>query len=353
MNSRRPSPDAKIRVKILTRFSPRWFQHQLPTGMRWGNCVFTLDPATREYDWLVSYNNLPTRPAQIHLQNCEQLACPPEHTILTTTEPSSITHYGKAFTKQFGCVLTSQAAWALPHKDRIHQQAGLIWLYGIGYESDAQSFEQMVNKVPDQKRHDLAMVFSGKRMRMTLHSKRFHFMQKMVDSFPEMHVYGRTPGHIALDDKTDALAPYRYSFALENHIETHHWTEKLADAFLGLTLPFYAGCPNAVDYFPEESFIPIDMDDPDGAVRIARKAIVDGEYEKRLPAIQEARRRVLYEHNLFAVLSREIEKRHDPSRPVDPSAVICSRHEVRKQSPFNWVNDMAGKTRAKLKHLTW
>ena len=91
-----------------------------------------------------------------------------------------------------------------------------------------------------------------------------------------MHVYGRTPGHIALDDKTDALAPYRYSFALENHIETHHWTEKLADALLGLTLPFYAGCPNAVDYFPEESFIPIDMDDPDGAVRIARKAIVDG-----------------------------------------------------------------------------
>ena len=271
--------------------------------------------------------------------------------MLTTTEPSSITHYGQAFTRQFGCVLTSQAAWALPHRDRIHQQAGLIWLYGIGYEGEAQSFEQMIAEVPEDKQHDLALVFSGKRMRLTMHAKRFAFMQAMVEAFPGMHVFGRSPDHISLDDKTAALAPYRYSFALENHIEQHHWTEKLSDAFLGLTLPFYAGCPNAADYFPEESFIPVDMKNPDGAVEIVRKAIADGEYEKRLPAILEARRRVLYEHNLIAVLSREIEKRHDPQRRADASVIIYSRHAMRRKSPFVGLQDMAGKIRAKLKHL--
>lgn len=343
--------DASIRVKIVTPFSPKWFKHQLPKDMRWGNCVFTLDPNTREYDWLVAYNNLPPQPNIPKLQHCEQLACHPEHTMLTTTEPSSITHYGKAFTEQFGCVLTSQAAWALPHRDRIHQQAGLIWLYGIGYEGDAQSFEKMTTDIPADKQHDMALVFSGKRMRLTQHSKRFDLMQKLVNEFPEMHVYGRSPGHISLDDKTDALAPYKYTFALENHIEKHHWTEKLADAFLGLTLPFYAGCPNASDYFPEDSFIPIDMSAPEDAMRIVRKAIANREFEKRLPAIHEARKRVLYEHNLFAVLSREIEKRYIRNRPIETPSALCSRHAIREQSWLNWANDMKGKARAKLRHL--
>ena len=92
------------------------------------------------------------------------------------------------------------------------------------------------------------MVFSPKRMRHTLHHHRFNFMRDLMQLLPEMHVYGR--GARALDDKADALDAYRYHVAIENYIGPHHWTEKLSDAFLGLTLPFYAGCPNATDYFP-------------------------------------------------------------------------------------------------------
>ena len=50
--------------------------------------------------------------------------------------------------------------------------------------------------------------------------------------------------------------------AVENHIAPHHWTEKLSDSFLGYCLPFYIGCPNAADYFPEQSFIGLDIEDP-------------------------------------------------------------------------------------------
>jgi len=352
MHASSQSPDSRIRVKLLSPIPERWFRHQLPSDdPGWGNCVFSFDPNDTQYDWLVVYEDIPGLPGIPRNQRCEQLMCPPEHTMLTTSEPSSIKHYGNAYSSQFGCVLTSQAEWALPHKDRIHQQAGLIWIYGIGFEGPARSFEEIRDKVPENKQHDLAMVFSGKRMRLTLHNQRFRFMQALTEQLPEMHVFGRSEGHIDLDDKADALDPYRYSIALENHIEQHHWTEKLADAFLGLTLPFYAGCPNAADYFPEESFIPVDMSDPEGAAKIIRKAIADNEYEKRLPAIREARRRVLQEHNLFAVLSREIEKRHDPHRTPDPAAAICSRHAVRRQSPLNWLSDLTGKTRARLRHL--
>ncbi len=193
------------------------------------------------------------------------------------------------------------------------------------------------------------MVFSPKRQWHTLHKRRFEFMRSMMQALPEMDVYGR--GVKPLDDKAEAVAPYRYQIVIENFVGLHHWTEKLSDAFLGLSLPFYIGCTNAADYFPPTSFIPIDIDDPAGAVNIIRQAIADHEYEKRFPAIQEARRRVMYEHNYFALLSREIELRHDASVVADkPFGEIFSRHALRRQSPLNALKDIYGKGRALFVH---
>lgn len=339
----------EIRVKLLSPVPTRFFLHQLPTDSRcWGNCRFIFDPNERDYDWLAVYEDLPGLPDIPRNQHCEVLASPSGHSILTTSEPSSIKHYGNPYTHQFGCVLTSQAAWALPHSDRIHSQAGLIWFYGAGRDS-IRSFETIAEHPPLRKQHDLAMVFSAKRMRVTLHNRRFQFMHGLIEQIPEMHVFGR--GYRPLDDKADALDDYRYHIAIENHIEDHHWTEKLADAFLGLTLPFYCGCPNAAEYFPADSFIPIDMRDPQAAARIIREAIANGEYEKRLPAIMEARRRVLYEHNLFAVLAREIEVRHDPRATNDGTQRLCSRHALRRHSPKVWISDFFGKIRGRWHHL--
>jgi hypothetical protein len=338
-----------IRVKVISPVPTRFFLHQLPGNLQWGNCRFSFDPEDRDYDWLVVYEDLPSLHGLPRNQSHETLACPSGHTMLTTSEPSSIKHYGNAYVSQFGCVLTSQEEWALPHPDRIFSQAGLIWYYGAG-KGHELSFEQMVAHPPVDKTHDLSMVFSPKQMRHTLHHRRFNFMQELMRLMPEMHVYGR--GARPLDDKAEALDSYRYHVAIENYIGPHHWTEKLSDAFLGLTLPFYAGCPNAADYFPPESFIPVDMKDPAGAARIIRQAIMDNEYEKRLPAIIEARRRVLFEHNLFAVLSREIEKRHRPDAQAgDQGVVIYSRHALRKKSLSHGLQIVYGKARARAIHL--
>jgi hypothetical protein len=211
------------------------------------------------------------------------------------------------------------------------------------------SFDQMVAHPPTEKSRDLSMVFSPKTMRHTLHKQRNEFMRRLMDLMPEMDVFGR--GARPLDDKAEALDAYRYHVAIENYIGPHHWTEKLSDAFLGLTLPFYCGCTNATDYFPEESFIAIDMKDPVGAARIIRQAIADNEYEKRLPFIVEARRRVLFEHNLFAVVSREIEKRNLAVSRTPNDGVIYSRHALRKQSVAHGLRDMYGKARSRAIHL--
>lgn len=342
-------PGEIIRVKLVSRFPAEHWLHQLPHGdARWGRCEYLFDRDTRDYDWLVVYDDIPPGKDEAKGDSSEALACPVANSILVTTEPSSIKTYGNNFTRQFGAILTSQEEWALPHPQRIYSQPALHWFYGVGTQHII-SFDEMASNPPSAKTRDISMVFSPKSMRHTLHWRRHEFMQQLMVSMPEMDVFGR--GARPLDDKAEALDSYRYHVAIENYIGPHHWTEKLSDAFLGLTLPFYAGCPNATDYFPPDSFIPVDMKDPAGAARIIRQAIMDNEYEKRLPAIIEARRRVLFEHNLFAVVSREIEKRHLPNAQTSDHGVIYSRHALRKKSLSHGLWDLYGKARIRAIHL--
>lgn len=339
-----------IRVKLLTPGPAAFWLHQFPHGEPvWGDCEFVFDRDAAHYDWVVVYDDVPARAGQARAEAGEPLACDPAHTLLVTTEPSSIKTYGNAFTAQFGVVLTSQEAWALPHPQRVYAQPALHWFYGIGRER-FRPFDEIAAGPPGAKRAAVSMVFSPKSMRHTLHRRRHDFMRRLMQELPDMAVFGR--GALPLDDKADALDPFRYHVAVENHVGPHHWTEKLADAFLGLCLPFYAGCPDAADYFPPDSFIEIDMRRPlDAAARI-RLAIADDEYRQRLPAIREARRRVLYEYNLFAVLAREITARHGRAGPAAAvGARLHSRYALRSGSVRVRLDDVLGKARSRLHHL--
>lgn len=333
----------EIRVKLRSQVPEAHWLHQFPHGEPvWGRCRFLFDADARDYDWLVVYDDVPRRAGESRAQAIEPLACAAQRTLLVTSEPSSIKIYGDDYTRQFGCVLTSQASWALPHRDRIHSQPALEWFYGIGAQA-VRSFDDIAAFTADAKSRDLSMVFSPKSMRHTLHRRRHDFMHAMMRALPDMDVYGR--GAHPLDDKAEALDAYRYHIAVENFIGPHHWTEKLADAFLGLTLPFYCGCPNAADYFPAQSFIPIDIRDPQGALRTIRAAIASDQFHQRLPHILEARRRVLYQYNLFAVLAREIPPRHDAIGSVPTGDILYSRHALRARSLRVKLKDLYGKTR--------
>ncbi len=349
MQSTSPQDSSPIRVKVMGLLPARYWMHQFPGNVpQWDGCTFSFDPECREYDWLVVNNELPAREGGRKGSGFEPLACHPRHTMLTTTEPSSIKIYGSAYTGQFGCVLTSQEEWALPHPDRIFSQPALHWFYGVGADYETP-FDQMLGSPPVNKVRPISMVYSAKKQWHTLHRKRFKFMQAMIAGLPDLDLYGR--GATPLDDKAEALDAYRYHIAIENFIGEHHWTEKLADPFLGLTLPFYAGCPNAADYFPQESFIAIDINDPMAAIRTITEAIRNNEYEKRLPFIYQARRRVMYEYNFFAVVAREVRKRHNPELRSPTSHTLYSRHALRNRSAMSALRDLYEKTRARVVHL--
>ena len=324
------SSTSQIVVKLLGRdytkaYLRQWLRQFPDENPAWGDCRFTFDPADRHYDWLVAYDELPPQG--------EQLACPPENTLLVTGEPSTIKVYGRYYLSQFGHVLTSQEPWVIDHPGTIRSQPALLWYYGLPLddaEAPARSFNEMASKMPT-KSQDFSTVCSNKQMKNTLHNLRYNFTQEVKAAIPEMDVFGH--GVRPMSDKAEALDPYRYHLAIENRIYPHHWTEKLSDTFLAGALPFYAGCPNATDYFASESFIPLDLTKPDESIDTIKQAIATDQYTQRLDAIQEARQLVLNKYNLFAVLAKEI-KRLDTGQRGDSGARLVARKALRKEKPW-------------------
>jgi hypothetical protein len=318
-----------VRVKFLSRLDPReWARYFPHEDGHWGDCVFLFDRDARDYDWLVAYDDVPPAAGQSRSTASENLACPRGNTLLITTEPASIKAYGRGFAAQFGHVLTSQPPWALPHPRRHYRQATNHWFFGSANKHWMSRAEMARGPSVTDKQQAISVVYSPKRQWHTLHAQRFNFIEAMRELLPEMAVFGR--GATPMDDKAEALAPFRYHLVVENYIGPHHITEKLTDAFLGRCLPFYAGAPNAADYFPAESFVPIDIRDPVGAAGVIRKAMQGDAWTARLPEIEEARRRVLEEQNLFAVTCQIIAGNHEGEtrRQAGP---ILGRHAWRKQ----------------------
>ena len=163
-----------------------------------------------------------------------------------------------------------------------------------------------------------------------------------------MDVFGH--GVNPMNDKAEALDPYKYHIAVENHVYDHHLTEKLPDAFLGYTLPFFHGAPNTADYFPKESFIPININEYEKSKDIIRSHIANNEYEDRLPYIIEARRRVLEEQNLFAIVSSKIcEKEHEITSET-LGKVIRNRTTMRIKNPLAGIRSLSQKVMTKTYH---
>tara|TARA_B100001123_G_scaffold410908_1_gene506559 strand:+ start:220 stop:1290 length:1071 start_codon:yes stop_codon:yes gene_type:complete len=317
----------------------RQFPKREPT---WGTCRFTFDPEARNYDWLVVYHDLPPTRGETPEATVEELACPRENTMHVTYEPSSITTYGHAYLLQYKHLLTSQEPNCIRHPGMIHSQPGFPWFYGRSTGGGEHvGYDELVAMSVPRKEKLFSTVCSTKRQKHTAHRLRHAFTERLKKEFPKLETFGL--GVRPIEDKAEALTDYKYHFAMENHFAPHHWTEKLADPFLGFALPFYAGCPNAKDYFPEDSFVPIDPRDLERSLETIRRVIENDEYEKRLPAIREARRMVLEKYNLFAVLSREIERLHQTKREPGNFRILC-RKALWKKKPLARLHCLAEKT---------
>jgi len=295
------------------------FRKQSPHNKAiFGNCSFTFNPLAKDYDWLAIIDDLP----HIIPNRTELLQCPKENTILLTTEPASITRYGKAFAKQFKYLITNQDEKTLPHQNAKRSQTGNVWFYG-------KDFDSIISATHLNKTKKISTVCSDKQQGHTMHKLRYEFTKVLEEKIPEITRFGR--GFKWIETKVEALDDYEFHVAIENHIAPHVWTEKLADAFLGFTVPIYCGCPNVYDYFPEDSLIQIDITDMEGSISKIKEIIsTEGEYERRLDAVKEARRRVIEEYNLLAMINKIVinhkETKFTPNQKIYSRKIMRIRH---------------------------
>ena len=174
-------------------------------------------------------------------------------------------------------------------------QPALAWHTGLGFDELSRMHE-----LPAKTR-DVSWITSTLSF-LPGHKQRLRMIEQLRPA-GLVDFFGR--GLVPIERKWEGLAPYRYSIAFENHIGPYYWSEKIADCFLAGCMPIYAGCTNLEDYFPAQSFVRLDPADPDPAGTVRR--IVESDLaERNRDAVIEARRRVLYEHQLFPFVAREI-----------------------------------------------
>jgi hypothetical protein len=285
------------RVAFLTRHAWPW-QRQIDDGVAQHQGVTFNFAASPEDDWLVVYDDI-RAPVKTRV--------PASRRILFVTEPPGQKRYPARFANQFG-ILVSPYTLEGYRGEWIAQQPAINWFYGVDFASGKPvsriGIDGLRNfPVPADKQKRISVVCSSK-AHLPGHRARLALLERLRAEFGSLiDVYGR--GFQPIGDKADAIAPYRYHLVLENNSCPHFWTEKIADPYLGYSLPIFAGCPNITDYFPERSLVRIPaVTDLDAAVRVVGDVLAQDPWADRLDAIRAARTALIERHNLFSVLAR-------------------------------------------------
>jgi Glycosyltransferase family 10 (fucosyltransferase) C-term len=256
-------------------------------------------------------------------------------TMLITGEPPSIRRYRSVFTSQFGAVRTSHTAIEHPQTTRGHEAQ--VWHFGMHpcrTHPEILDYDTLANLSRPKKPKLLSVISSNKAITED-HRQRLRFVDELKNAFgDQIDVFGR--GIRDVPDKADAIWDYKYHIVLENDHSELYMSEKLPDGFLGWTFPFYSGSTHADTSFPEGSFARVDMYDPVRSIETIRSHVQSNSYETRIERIEKARKIVLDELNLFAVLCKTYDameaslnsQERMPQKTVRPLTLLPKRNSV-------------------------
>jgi len=223
-------------------------------------------------------------------------------------EPSAMNDLPLAYVNQFGLLISPyrmrgyQGAWFQTH-------TGLPWFFGASLVSNqltpTMSLQDLHNLAPPQEKSNTVSVVVSQKVFHNGHRKRLRLLELLKENLGDrLRIFGR--GICEIQDKAEAIMPSALHLALENTVEPSYWTEKLSDAFLGYSLPVYGGCPNIHNWFSPESMLTVNPDDAEATCETIVTALDQRLHEVRLPAICEARQKVLTQETVFHVISRAI-----------------------------------------------
>lgn len=261
----------------------------------------------------------------------------PENTILLTTEPRSVLVYPKRYTKQFGVVCSSQEQ--IKHKNLILGPAILPWFVGYKKIENKKyiyslSYDNLIDSETPEKTKLISVITSNKAHTQG-HLERIRFVEKLKNYYGDkVDVFGR--GFRDFEDKWDVLAPYKYHISLENSSQKYYWTEKISDCYLAETYPIYYGCKNLSDYFPEDSFSAININDFDASIKIIDQVITENTFEQKKSVLKECKNKVLNEYNMFDYVAKICDSMN-PSLPKKTITIKPCRSTDDLHNVYNYL----------------
>lgn len=270
---------------------PEFFFGQTPNGNGiWDGIKFTEDPIV-ECDYLIVLQRPPYKIS---------VRCPQGNTWLINQEPPvDYFHFFVKSFKYFDRVFSFYND--IPHSNIQPMQPVLPWHVLKTYDE----LNALTKNKLNLKKDELVWITSN-RSGFPGQNARLLFKDYLHSADFKFHLFGK--GFTPIHDKFDGLLPFKYALAIENYSVDHYWTEKIADSFLSWCLPFYWGAENLEQYFPSDSFIRIDINQPEKALTTIKNAMANKEWEKRLSAIEKARNLVLNEYQFFPYVAKMIKE---------------------------------------------
>lgn len=292
-------------------------------GMRGGSIVFVSGEGLMDADWLCVLD----RPFANFYTNV-----PRERRILLMTEPPDIRRYSLDYAEQYGTVVGPCPPVGYTGKVIVRNPA-LGWWAGTG-----PAFTERFQRLDDykefrcEKSKAASLIVSLKRQ-CPGHEARLAFLDALRERFgDEITCFGREFNPV--EDKLEGIAPYKYHIVMENSAIDYYWTEKLADAWIGWSLPIYFGDPGIRQRLPDPDGIEIiDIRNVSSALDHIADILRRDEYVDRLPAIARCREWAIKESSAYEAACRILETAGEPacSRPAltEPEPVYRPESIVR------------------------
>lgn len=288
-----------------------------------GKYQFFIDEDIKNPDFWVVRNK--------YIKKVESCFIAPENTVLMISEPKSVVKYPNSYVNQFATFCSCQES--VKHNNVIYMPPALPWFVGIMKQSNKTVFSldyDLLKSSPIPQKTKLISVITSNKAFTKGHQERISFVEKLKAHYGDsLDVFGR--GFNDFDDKWDVLSPYKYHIALENSSSKYYWTEKISDCYLAGTFPIYFGCTNLSDYFPEQAYRTININDFDEAVEIIDKTIADNEFERSSEALEKCKELVLDKYNIFDQIVSVLDQLN-PSLPKKEVTLKPAK------SLFNWSN---------------
>lgn len=282
------------KILLLTRGDGKFDLRQTPGGKGLfdnGKYQFYINEPIEDPDFLVVRGKALKEEASYYVSRA--------NTLLLTSEPYSVLSYPLQYCKQFGIVCSCQEEIRLPNV--VYTPAMLPWFVGVDFSPQRKNsvclnYEDIRDCQP-QKTKLISVITSNKAFTQG-HLDRLKFVERLQSYYGDrIDVFGR--GYNDFADKWDVLSPYKYHIAIENSSSKYYWTEKLSDCYLAGTYPFYFGCKNVNEYFPEEALTVLDIHNPEQAIERINRVIESDTFKMRQAELLHCKNLVLNDYNMF------------------------------------------------------